>query len=106
VHMLKCSWKLLSQEYVVKNRLLRIPATGFLSVLWGADHSKVLHEDISNLPKDFPLLSIRGWEDKLVPVHCIDDAYANVGHLKYETLALPKAEHLKGLKDFPDDYKP
>ncbi len=104
--MVRCSWNLLTHEYNIKNRLLRIPATGFLSTLWGIDHTKCLHDDISQLPKDFPVLSIRGWEDKLVPVSAIDDAYESVGHLKYETLALPKGEHLKGLKDFPEDYKP
>ncbi len=104
--MLRCSWNLLSQQYVVKNRVLRVYATGFLNLLWGVDHTQRLHKDIASLPKNFPVLSIRGWNDRLVPVSTIDDAYSGVEHLKYETLALPKGEHLNGLKDFPEDYKP
>lgn len=107
IHMWRCSWNLLSQEYVVKNRLLRIPATTFLTALWGLRHTTNLHRDLLQLPKDFPVLSIRGWEDPLVPVECIDDAFAPaLHHLHYETLALPKAKHLNALKDFGDDFRP
>lgn len=104
--MVRCSWNLLTHEYTVKNPLLRVPATALLSTFWGIDHTKCLHEDIANLPKNFPILSIRGWEDPLVPVSAIDEAYRDVQHLRYETLALPKAGHLNGLKDFSEDYKP
>lgn len=104
--MVRCSWNLLTHEYTVKNPFLRVPATGVLSAMWGLDHTHRLHEDISSLPEKFPILSIRGWEDPLVPPAAIDDAYKNVQHLHFETLALAKAQHLNGLKDFSDEYKP
>ena len=107
VQMIRCSWNLLKYEYGVKNIFARVPALIGLGTFWGLEHSKHLHRDLMALPKDFPVLSIRGWEDQLVPVSAIDEAYAPaVNHLRFETLALPKAGHLTGLKDFPDDYKP
>lgn len=106
VQMAKCSWNLLHHQYNVKLFPFGIPATAGLAALWGITHSKDLHADLLKLPKDFPLLSIRGWEDPLVPVSAIDEAYAPAkNHLNYETLALPKGGHLNGLKDFPDEYK-
>jgi pimeloyl-ACP methyl ester carboxylesterase len=106
VQMARCSWNLLHVHYKVKLFPFGVPATAGLAALWGLTHSKDLQSDLLKLPANFPVLSIRGWEDPLVPVTAIDEAYAPAkNHLHYETLALPKGGHLNGLKDFPDEYK-
>lgn len=106
VQMPRCSYNLLAKHYKIRPLPLLIPATAGLAVLWGLTHSKDLQQDLLKLPKDFPILSIRGWEDPLVPVSAIDEAFAPAkDHLRYETLAFPKGGHLNGLKDFPEAYK-
>ncbi len=67
---------------------------------------KAIREDLATFPKGFPILSIRGWKDPLIPPNLIDRIFNDQNHLEWQKLSLPKAEHLNGLKDFPDEYKP
>jgi pimeloyl-ACP methyl ester carboxylesterase len=65
-----------------------------------------LHEALDRLPHDFPVLSIRAWQDQLVPISAIDEAFSGHHNLKLETLTLPEGGHIDGLKRFPEEYKP
>lgn len=58
------------------------------------------------IPNRLPILSIRAWQDELVPISAIDEFFEQGENLNLEILSLPEADHLQGLKEFPEDYKP
>ncbi len=102
---LKCNWNLLTYEYVIKSPFLRVFASLGLIVLWGLGHSQDMYRDLQGLPKNFPILSIRGAKDILVPISAIDAAFQGHKHLNVEIFSLKEAGHLNGLKSFPLEYK-
>jgi hypothetical protein len=59
-----------------------------------------------SLPDGFPVLSIRAWQDALVPIAAIDQFFELQNHLSLEILSLPEADHLQGLKEYSEDYQP
>jgi len=65
-----------------------------------------LKKAVSALPNQFPVLSIRSWQDPLVPIEAIDQVFDGHKQLKFETLTLPEAGHIDGLQKFPEEYKP
>ena len=77
-----------------------------MSALWSPRFLWDLKEDVQKLPKNFPILSIRGWKDPLIPPHLIDPVFDVNPDLNLQKLALPEAVHLNGLKDFPKEYEP
>jgi hypothetical protein len=52
---------------------------------------------LDRLPRGFPVLSIRYWQDKLVPISAIDAVFDKHAQLHLETLSLPEAPHCGGL---------
>jgi pimeloyl-ACP methyl ester carboxylesterase len=105
VHLLSCSFRLMKYDRHVLLPI-RLPAAALSALLWAPDHEASLHRDLSELPPKFPILSIRGWKDKLVPIKAIEDAFVGHDQLQLEVLGLPEAGHLEGLKAFPEEYKP
>jgi hypothetical protein len=103
---IKCMWNLFSHQIEVKNPIFRaaMTAKGLLSLGW-IDLHKDMIRDLKILPENFPVLSIRGWQDLLVPPSAIDEVFEHQTHLKYEILSLPEAGHLDGLKKSPEEYK-
>lgn len=61
---------------------------------------------LQNFPPDFPVLSIRAGRDKLVPARAIEKFFVGAKGLKLQRLEIPEAQHLEGLKNFPEVYKP
>lgn len=104
---LTCFWNYFTKHDVTPRlwrRGARI-ALGFASLqFWSlaADLRKALNK----FPKDFPVLSIRSWQDPLVPIAAIDEAFEGHKQLRLETLTLPEAGHVDGFIRFPGDYKP
>ncbi len=96
--------------YKEQNRLgplpLRLAATPLLSLAWSPLLHKDTREQLSHFPQDFPVLSIRGWKDPLIPADQIDAIFENQPKLDWQKVALPAAGHLNGLRDFPDEYIP
>ncbi|MEO0336836.1 MAG: hypothetical protein AAF202_10595, partial [Pseudomonadota bacterium] len=39
------------------------------------------------------------------PISAIDEFFEQQDHLNLEILSLPEADHLQGLKEYPEDYK-
>ncbi len=85
---------------------LRLLATPVLAYGWSLELHKNIHADLKQLPKNFPVLSIRGWKDPLIKPTDIDEVFEPCKNLSWEKLSLPEAAHLNGLRDFPNDYKP
>lgn len=77
-----------------------------LTPLWSPRARLTLHEDLEQFPDAFPLLSVRGWKDHLIPPKDIDEVFEPHTQLDWQKLSLPEAGHLNGLKDFPDEYVP
>jgi pimeloyl-ACP methyl ester carboxylesterase len=102
----KCVWNLYEHEYKVKSRVLRAGFTAASMVLWGLKYNRQMKEALADIPKNFPVLSIRGWNDHLVPVSAIDEFFNLQNHLDLETVPLPEGGHLNGLRDFSDTYVP
>ncbi|MCB0394168.1 MAG: alpha/beta hydrolase [Bdellovibrionales bacterium] len=102
--LLRCSWNLCKEEFKINNRGVRTIATGGMFLLWSPLHEKYLNESLSKIPNGFPILSIRAWKDKLVPVTSIDKVFEGHKNIDLEVLDIPNAEHLTGLRDSPESY--
>lgn len=76
------------------------------SVYWSPMVTKDIAPDLKKFPKDFPLLSIRGWKDPLISPSEIDGVFEPHLNLDWQKLSLPEAAHLNGLRDFPEEYTP
>lgn len=80
-------------------------AAAAMTFIWSPNFVQIIQDDLSALPKDFKILSIRGWKDKLIPPHYIDQVFESQLHLQWQKLSLPQAGHLNGLRDFPEEYE-
>jgi pimeloyl-ACP methyl ester carboxylesterase len=65
-----------------------------------------LRHSLNRFRPEFPILSIRSWQDPLVPIAAIDVVFKSHKQLHLETLTLPEAGHIDGFLRFPSDYKP
>lgn len=90
------------QFFTAQKLLMATLMTG----LWTTDFLYSLKKDIQKIPKNFPVLSVRGWKDKLIPPHLIDQTFSENPSLDLKILDLPLGGHLNGLKEFPDLYRP
>jgi len=85
---------------------IKLLASVGISLIWAFDFGKSLATDLGIFPDRIPLLSIRGWKDKIISTADIDKVFEPHKALQWQKLSLPKAGHLNGLRDFADDYKP
>lgn len=86
--------------------IFRAAATPIFSLGWSPYLHKDLVQDLNTFPQDFPILSIRGWKDALIPPADIDAVFEGHSQLSWSKLSLPEAEHLTGLRDFKEEYIP
>lgn len=103
----KCFWNYYTKHEKVKNPLFsasRLALGLFGLQTWSL--ATDLKLALQQLPEGFPILSIRSWQDPLVPIEAIDAVFRGQSHLQLETLTLPEAGHIDGLQRFPLDYKP
>lgn len=105
LQLLRCTWNLLTHEYHIDNPVKRALYSALAYFLFGGVEFSVSGW-MQALPKTFPVLSIRGEKDPLVPISAIDEVFA-LGHLKdLQRISLPDGHHLDGLKKFPALYEP
>jgi hypothetical protein len=100
------SYMLLQEQIGVKSLPLKIIGTPALAFGWSPKLNKDIRVDLKSFPKGFPLLSIRGWRDRLIPPSDIDKVFDDHSNLSWKKLSLPEAGHLNGLRDFPSEYRP
>jgi len=91
-------------QFGISNTLLRYSFLPLFIAFWDPYLHQQAHDHLKQFPQGFPLLSIRGWKDQLIPANSIDEVFDRHEHLLWEKVSLPEAEHLKGLKDFPKEY--
>lgn len=100
----RCVWNLYTHEYRLESRILRGIYTGVSLAIYGMDLAFRLPAKLKQIPPRFPILSIRGEEDPLVPPGAIDKVFVSQNQLDIKRLAFEKGRHLDGLKNFPDLY--
>lgn len=104
-NVLSCNWNYMKFETKLPFAF-QLPVAVLATAAWGLDHNQTLERSLKSLPEGFPILSIRGWNDPLVPPRAIDAAFETSKHLDLSILALPEGGHLNGLRNFPEEYKP
>ncbi len=104
--LLKCNWNYFTYEYPMGNLPKKLAANFVARTIWTPKHEDELHRDLSALPARFPILSIRGWKDPLVPPSAIEKAFRAHSHLDLDVLNLPDGKHLDGLKNQAEIYRP
>lgn len=101
---MKSAYQLATHEFKIPFMPLRLALSPFASLSWSPLFHADVHTDLETFPPGFPLLSIRGWKDKLIPPEHIDEVFEPHKNLDWQKLALPEAEHLTGLRDYRSDY--
>lgn len=106
LQILKCSWNLFEHQFRVESKILRGVYTGFSYFIFGHGIVEETPKLLAMFPDGFPVLSIRGAKDPLVPQDAIDDVFKNTSKITVEKLVIPDGGHLDGLKNHEDDYRP
>lgn len=103
-------WDSLVKYYTTETPLPVLPArwavATLLTPLWALNARGTLAQDLAKFPEHFPVLSIRGWKDHLIPPKHIDEVFEPHAQLSWRKLSLPEAGHLNGLRDFAEEYMP
>lgn len=99
------SFKLIEHQFKVESLPLKVLATPLVMFSWSKSMHKDIPLDLKKLPEGFPVLSIRGWKDKLISPSHIDQIFEPAKNLNWKKLSLPEAGHLVGLRDFPNEYQ-
>jgi pimeloyl-ACP methyl ester carboxylesterase len=81
-----------------------VTAVGFVQI-GGIGFESRVKRQFEKFPREIPILSIRAGKDRLVPIAAIDAFFAAGENLNFQRFELPEAQHLEGLKVFPDLYK-
>jgi hypothetical protein len=97
---------LASHEYSIQLRPLKWSLIPVISLGWSLCLHKDVHQHLNIFPAGFKILSIRGWRDKLIAPNHIDEIFEPHHQLDWTKLSLPEAEHLAGLRDFKEEYRP
>ena len=102
-----CTRRMISEVKGIHNPFLRELDLVSMMVRWGFHHDSNLKASVRELfDKDskFPILSIRGTEDQIIPVENIDAVFKP---FKFQnlTILLLKSGHLTALKDHPEEYR-
>ncbi len=106
IEFMASAYKLYTHAEPIKFVPLRAAATPLFAMAWSKDLHADLIPDLRKFRQGFPVLSIRGWKDNLIPPADIDKVFEPCHNLVWQKLSLPEAEHLTGLRDFPKEYKP
>lgn len=100
------SYKLLEHQLKISSLPLKILGTPIVAYGWSPSLNKDIVADLKSFPNGFPVMSIRGWKDQLIAPKHIDKIFEAAPNLLWQKLSLTEAQHLTGLRDFPDDYQP
>lgn len=93
-----------TRQDLLKLQLFAVGAFGFV-ILGGPIYKWRINRWARNMPRTFPILSIRGGKDALVPEMSIEALFNLNKDMNLKVLRLPEAEHLQGLKQFPEKYR-
>lgn len=106
LNIIASTWRLYEHAYRIESKLLRALYTVMSVSMWGLHFKNEMKKYFENFPEGFRILSIRGGADQLVPSETIEEFFALAKRCQIETLMLPEADHLEGLKKFSMVYVP
>lgn len=106
MQMLQCGYNLFAKHFKLPayKRLAYTIVGGFALGYAGYDNDRKLF--LQKFPANVPILSVRAWQDRLVPKRAIEGFFQGFDDLDLHVLNLPEADHLQGLHHCPNDYKP
>lgn len=97
------AYQLFEHQYH-KGFLMRALLTPLMSLGWSLRLHKDVHEDLAKFPEGFPVLSIAGGKDPLIPPPHLEKVFKPHPQLDWTSATLPEAGHLNGLRDFKVEY--
>ncbi len=107
LRLFRCFFNYAHHQANLHNPALKLPlALTAYQIFPGRNFAEDMNSCLSQFPKGFPVLNIRGWADPLVPPVAIDEVFAPHRHLDFEALALPEGRHIDGLKNHAQEYTP
>lgn len=92
-------------DYIPNKALRKSVATASYWLWRGPFLKPIVEKKLKKFRKDFPILSIRGHKDLLVPPESIDAVFKEHKHLSVDILDLYESGHLDGIKTQPKLYK-
>jgi pimeloyl-ACP methyl ester carboxylesterase len=88
----------------VQNRQYKL--MGLFAFFWSFRLHNEIRFQLKRFPKGFPILSIRGMKDPIIPPWHIEKAFKNLDRfVNVETKEFPEAGHLDACKTDPETYK-
>lgn len=90
---------------ILKPQFMKWLVAPLFSLVWSPQLHKDIHLDLSRFPEGFPVLSLRGWQDQLIPPQHIDLVFERHSQLDLQNINLTDVGHLEGLKKSPHIYK-
>jgi pimeloyl-ACP methyl ester carboxylesterase len=78
---------------------------GLFAFFWSFRLHREIRYQLRRFPKNFPILSIRGEEDHIIPPWHIELVFKKLeSYINVEVFNVPGAGHLDALKKFPEEY--
>jgi hypothetical protein len=100
-------WNYLAVMSKITNPVLRASLSTLAYVLFqGQNVANDVHSNFKLVARNFPILSIRYWQDQMVPMPAVDEAFMGSEQTALEVLSLPEGDHIQGLLESPQEYKP
>ena len=82
------------------------PLAWFIGLIaFGVNIKSHTNNILKQLPKNFPILSLRAEKDRLITPTAIDQVFSKHNHIDVRTIYFKNSDHLKPLKDEPEKYK-
>lgn len=73
---------------------------------WSLRFHKEIRYQLRRFPAQFPILSLRGAKDPIIPLWHIEKVFRNLSaYIKVQTVTFTQAGHLDALKVDPESYK-
>jgi hypothetical protein len=99
-------WNYFTHADPIENPVVKAFASTLTVYLWGFGFQEEYRKELKQFSNEFPVLSIRGWKDPMVPAKNIEAGFEGMDNLDLYVLGLPEAGHLNGLRDFRQEYAP
>ncbi len=106
LNIIRSWWNLIGEKYKVKSVLFKAAMLPLGYIFIGPNFKSKVANALSTLPEGFPILSIRGWQDSLVPYEEIEAFFEGHSNIDLKVLSLPEGKHLDGLRNHSGEYIP
>jgi pimeloyl-ACP methyl ester carboxylesterase len=103
-----CTREMLKEVHGMTKPWPREPVLAFMMTRWDLNHKTNVRRGLAHILKynpAFPILSLQGAHDTIVPPEQIQPVFKDMGFTNYHECVLEKAGHLTGLKNDPAVYE-